>query len=1117
MPLNTSAETLNDQVLSPPFDQGTLVTKFGDDELDVRVLSPRIVRVTFLRGGQNDPPTPMVDSTHVWPGDPKSTLDEMVTESVVKTSAMQVEVFRKNVWVNLLDRNGNFLLRHPKEGGVFVDDPKSPGGPDGGVRFQHAPGQRFYGIKAYSIDNYDNAEAPAVQGPDSLLRNGVGVKDNTYQACASTQGGAGGPLVWTTAGYGLLVDSDNGYFRITDDKLEFRYGHPKDRVDNGRHYHRNNSVQYYLIAGTPKEILASVAEITGRAPMFPRWAMGFTNSQWGSDQWEFYRIADNYRARDIPIDNFTFDYDWKSWGEDHYGEFRWNGDKFPDAYKPAPDGKGSLLKANAAKQGFVMTGIMKPRIVLSVNADGDQPRTEQAKAAADFGYPGVECHKEYLPPFRFIRELDFTKPACRQWFWEAVRDHGAIPGGIVGFWNDEADCTAVFDPHKAQVFNNFGHFQMEQGLYEGQRAAGKSPAKTPRAWSISRNFYLGAQRFAYGMWSGDIHTGWESMRRQTVRMLSAIAVGEAKWGMDTGGFVGDDCDPENYARWIQFSALVPIFRVHGDHRHQRQPWTTDSIMAEEIAKNAIQLRYRLGPYIYACDRQGYETGTGLVRPLMIEFPDDPGSANVTDQWMFGDWLLAAPVLRQQFSQENTATCFARPVYLPPGQWIDYFRGRQFEGGRTISYACNPGVWSDIPLFVRRGAILFTQDVFPSLGQARPTQIYVDAFPGKTATGATFYDDDGTTYAYEEGNFSKQRITVRDDGTTASLTVAARSGPYQGSVKSFFIRIHGRAAQAVTLDGNALPPAANLVALRTDPQGWTVVRDVYGPATIIKLPAGLDAAQKVELTGSQQPTNTAETLWAADASLSGETPQTRPQLMGPAPSYVAGLDTIKAGVTFTPKVALPGYYDVTLMAGNIGNGPATLSIFVNGVPQGRATVPPQPGANTWATFVLPLKLAAGNNIITLRRKSEDTGEMAIGNLAVPFQPAKALYEAEGAELLGGATAAANHRNYTGAGFVDHLDAAGAGVQFKVFAPKTGDYTLTTRYANGSSQAQAMSLYVDGAMVDAEECAPTENWDTWREISQTLKLDGGVHTVAWKRAAAGSGGLHLDSLAVEPQKP
>ena len=177
-------------------------------------------------------------------------------------------------------------------------------------------------------------------------------------------------------------------------------------------------------------------------------------------------------------------------------------------------------------------------------------------------------------------------------------------------------------------------------------------------------------------------------------------------------FAGGDPDPENYARWIQFSSLVPIFRVHGDHRRQREPWTIDSIMAEEIAKNAIQLRYRLGPYIYACDRECYETGDGLVRPLMMEFPQDAGSANVTDQWLFGDWLLAAPVLKQQFSQENTDTCYTRSVYLPPGQWIDYFRGQQLEGGRTITYRCNPGVWSDIPLFVRRGAVIFTQDVCP---------------------------------------------------------------------------------------------------------------------------------------------------------------------------------------------------------------------------------------------------------------------------------------------------------------------------------------------------------------------------------------------------------------------
>ena len=422
----------------------------------------------------------MVDTPHHWRGDPASTISGNGDPVVLKTALLEVRLSQKPCRLTLLDRGGHRALWEPDEGGVFVQDPKLPGA-DGGVRFRHAAGQRFYGIKTYSIDDYDAKESPWVQGPDSLLRNGKGIKDSTYEANASRQGGAGTPFVWSTAGYGLLVDSDNGYFRVTDNALEFRYGHPQDKVDNGRHYHRPNSVQYYLIVGTPKEIMGAAMEITGRAPMFPRWAMGFTNSQWGSDQIEFYKIIENYRSRDIPIDNFTFDYDWKSWGEDHYGEFRWNGDKFPDAYKPGPHGVGTLLKDNARRLGVVMTGIMKPRIVLAVNPNGDQPRTEQARAAATFGYPGVECHKEYLPPFRFIRELDFTNPACRAWFWKAVRDHGAIERGIAGFWNDEADCTAVFDPHKAEMFNNFGHFHMEQSLYEGQRPEGADPRQTPRS------------------------------------------------------------------------------------------------------------------------------------------------------------------------------------------------------------------------------------------------------------------------------------------------------------------------------------------------------------------------------------------------------------------------------------------------------------------------------------------------------------------------------------------------------------------------------------------------------------------------------------------------------------
>ena len=324
----------------------------------------------------------MVDTPHRWPGDPAATYDGP-DPIWLKTAAMEVQLGLNPCRLTLLDRGAHRLLWEPAEGGVFVHDPSCPG-PTAACASNTRPASGSTASRPTRSTITTMPRTPAVQGPDSLLRNGRGVKDNTYQAYASTQGGAGGPLVWTTAGYGLLVDSDNGYFRITDDEAGIPL-RPSAR--------QASTTAGITIATTACSIISSPARRRRSSPRSPRspavppcfpagpWASPTANG--AATRSEFYRIIDNYRARDIPIDNFTFDYDWKSWGEDHYGEFRWNGDKFPDAYKPAPDGTGSLLKANAAKQGLVMTGIMKPRIVLSVNADGDQPRTEQAKAAAD--------------------------------------------------------------------------------------------------------------------------------------------------------------------------------------------------------------------------------------------------------------------------------------------------------------------------------------------------------------------------------------------------------------------------------------------------------------------------------------------------------------------------------------------------------------------------------------------------------------------------------------------------------------------------------------------------------------------------------------------------------------
>jgi len=195
---------------------------------------------------------------------------------------------------------------------------------------------------------------------------------------------------------------------------------------------------------------------------------------------------------------------------------------------------------------------------------------------------------------------------------------------------------------------------MGRTLYEGQRSVSNE-----RAWSINRNYYLGAVRYSYAEWSGDISTGFQSMAYQCRRMISTLNLGESEWSMDTGGFSGHPT-PENYARWMEFAAFVPVFRVHGTNNEKRQPWVYQAV-AEAAAKRAMRLRYDLMPYMYSNARVANETGIGVVRPLFWIFPEDEKCSGETSAWMFGDALLVSPIVERGLP--------AHSFYLPHGTWF----------------------------------------------------------------------------------------------------------------------------------------------------------------------------------------------------------------------------------------------------------------------------------------------------------------------------------------------------------------------------------------------------------------------------------------------------------------
>lgn len=276
-----------------------------------------------------------------------------------------------------------------------------------------------------------------------------------------------------------------------------------------------------------------------------------------------------------------------------------------------------------------------------------------------------------------------------------------------------------------------------------------------RVWQTARNYYPGTQRYATSIWSGDVATqfykgervSWAAgLNEQKAAMLSTINNGQPKWGSDGGGFNQnsgniENPSPELYTRWLQFASMTPVFRVHGTNYQQRQPWYFGTT-AEEVTKSAIQQRYSLIPYMYSYEREAYDTGLGLVYPLLFDYPDDENVADYSDAWMFGEWLLVAPVTERGQS--------VKWIYLPEGTWIDYNRGTVYEGGQYIPYSLNSESWTDIPMFVKEGAIIPTQDVQDYVGQETVDHVTVDIFPSSRETSFRYYDDDGETYDYEDG-------------------------------------------------------------------------------------------------------------------------------------------------------------------------------------------------------------------------------------------------------------------------------------------------------------------------------------------------------------------------------
>ena len=568
-------------------------------------------------------------------------------------------------------------------------------------------------------------------------------------------------------------------------------------------------LDYYLIYGPdPKRVIQRYTEMTGRMPLPPRWALGYHQCRYSYYPESRVRfIARNFRERRIPADVIWLDIHY----QDGFKPFSWDRERFPD---PA------AMVADLRRDGFHTVPIVDAH-----------PKKEVGYVPYDTGLAGDHFVKNpdgsvYVAPVWPSQAEknpgpsvfpDFSKPAAREWWGGLYKMFTDI--GITGIWNDMNE-PAVFEtvtgtmpldvrhhgdgqPADHREIHNVYGLLNTQATYEGLRRL----RPNDRPFVLSRASFAGGQRYS-ALWPGDNISTWEHFRA-TIPMLTGMGLsGLAFVGSDIGGFAGVP-SAELYTRWLQAGVFYPFMRTHTTlGTPDQEPWSFGTVH-EAINRSAIELRYRLLPHIYNVMAESSTTGLPAMRPLVLEYPDDRRTWGLDDEFMFGRDLLLAPVLQEAER--------VREVYLPKGEWFDFWTGRRYDGG---SSARIPVTLESIPIFVRGGAFVFSQPVVQHTGEMAGKPLEVQVFPA-AASEAVIYEDDGETMAYAQGAAMRRRFSQSRTATTTTIDVAAPEGSFRPPARDLVVSVHGLTDARTVTSGSTAMTRYTPQELTTHASGWAV--------------------------------------------------------------------------------------------------------------------------------------------------------------------------------------------------------------------------------------------------------------------------------------------------------
>lgn len=542
-----------------------------------------------------------------------------------------------------------------------------------------------------------------------------------------------------------------------------------------------NQINYYFIYGSDADdVISGYRQITGKAPIMPKWAMGLWQSRERyQTQEQLLNIVKEFRQRKIPIDNIVLD--WQYWEIDKWGSHDFDSTRFPD-----PKGMVEELHNN-----------LNARIMISV-----WPKF----------YTGTKHFEKMLKKgFLYQRNLDkgikdwigyhstfydAFNPEARDLFWAQINTKlNSI--GIDAWWMDatepDMESNNSIEERKllmsptalgpgAQYFNAYSILNSKV-IYEGLRES--DPDK--RVFILTRSAFAGQQRYASATWSGDVASRWCDLKLQIPAGLNFCISGIPYWTHDIGGFsverryenaAGEDLVEwrELMTRWYQFGAFCPLFRVHGQFPY-REIFNVAPESSVEYKSMLYydKLRYNLMPYIYTLAGKAYHDDYTIMRALVMDFDDDANVRSIDDEYMLGPSLLVCPVYEYKAR--------SRKVYLPASAgWYDFYSGKYLEGGQIIEAGAP---LEKIPLFVKEGSIIpiGPEIQYTDEKPADPLTLYV--YAGSNGY-FELYEDESVNYNYEKGKYSTIPFSYDDESYT--LTIGKINGSYPGMLKNRTINV-----------------------------------------------------------------------------------------------------------------------------------------------------------------------------------------------------------------------------------------------------------------------------------------------------------------------------------------